>query len=114
MEETKSKKGLIWLIVILIILVLVLIGFIIYDKILLKDKIPVNNEETATTTKESSVEKEEYIIKETKTSKYGIDVILSQNISNDSCSLLIVWIIAFMKSRKFPYFLNYQKLIDTG
>ena len=40
MEE--NNKGLIWLIVILIVLVFVLVGFIIYDKVVLDDKNSVN------------------------------------------------------------------------
>ena len=50
MEENKNNKGLIWLIVILIILVLGLIGYIVNDKVLSKDKKPINNESTTTTT----------------------------------------------------------------
>ena len=88
MEEKKNNKGLIWLIVILIILVLGLIGYIVYDKVLLKDKTPVNDNET-TTTKVNLEEKNEYIIKETKTSKTGIIVTLEQKTSNDNCNLLI-------------------------
>lgn len=38
MEERKSNKGLIWLIVILIVLVLGLAGYIIYDKIILSNE----------------------------------------------------------------------------
>lgn len=54
MEEKKNKKGLIWLIVILIILVLGLVGYIVYDKVLLKDKTPINNNSTNTTTTEKT------------------------------------------------------------
>ena len=50
MEEKKNNKGLVWLIVILIILVLGLVGYIVYDKVLLEDKTSVNNDETTTTT----------------------------------------------------------------
>ena len=50
MEEKKNNKRLIWLIVILIILVLGLVGYIIYDKVILEDKTPVNNESTTTNT----------------------------------------------------------------
>ena len=35
MEEKKNNKGLVWLIVILIILVLGLVGYIVYDKVIL-------------------------------------------------------------------------------
>ena len=38
MEEKKNNKGLVWLIVVLIILVLGLVGYIVYDKVLLNDK----------------------------------------------------------------------------
>lgn len=68
MEEKKNNKGLIWLIVILIILVLGLIGYIVYDKVLLEDKEPINNENTTTNIKENdamqnaeeSINKEDY------------------------------------------------------
>jgi len=46
MEEKKNNKGLILLIAILIVLVLGLTGYIIYDKVLSKDKIPVNKSVT--------------------------------------------------------------------
>ena len=36
MEEKKNNKGLVWLIVILIILVLGLVGYIVYDKVILR------------------------------------------------------------------------------
>lgn len=90
MEEKKNNKGLIWLIVILIVLVLGLVGYIVFDKVLSKDKTHINNNApTTTTTKVSSEEKKEYIIKETKTSKAGINVTLEQKSSNDNCNLIV-------------------------
>lgn len=54
MEEKKNNKGLVCLIVILIILVLGLVGYIIYDKVLLKDKATIENNSTTTTTERVS------------------------------------------------------------
>ena len=52
MEETKkSSKGLIVLIIILIICVIGLGGYIVYDKVLNKNKQTVNNSNTPTTIK---------------------------------------------------------------
>lgn len=53
MEENKNNKGLIWLILILIILVLGLVGYIVYDKVILNDK------NTELNNKVSEVEKHE-------------------------------------------------------
>ena len=65
MEEKKNNKGLIWLIVILIILVLGLVGYVVYDKVLSKDKLVLNNNETTTitTTKQVSISIEKIDIK---------------------------------------------------
>ena len=52
MEEKGNNKGLVWLIVILIILVLGLVGYIVYDKVMLDNK-KVINENTTTTTNNS-------------------------------------------------------------
>lgn len=53
MEEKKSNKGLIWLIVILIVLVLGLVGFIVYDKVVLDNKDSVSDNNTISTTNEN-------------------------------------------------------------
>ena len=50
MEEKKNNKGLIWLIIILIILVLGLVGYIVYDKGFINDKLQNENITTSTTT----------------------------------------------------------------
>lgn len=55
MKEKKNQNGLVWLIVILIVLVLGLAVYIVYDKVLSKDKILVNNNETGTTTTTTTV-----------------------------------------------------------
>ena len=89
MEEKKNQKGLIWLIIILIVLVLGLVGYIVYDKLLLNNKTSVNNGSAIMKTKVSSEEKNAYIIKETKTSKNGIEVILEQKTIDDNCYLII-------------------------
>jgi len=51
MEEKKNNKGLVWIIIILIILVLGLVGYIVYDKVLVQNKTISNNNNTNTTTK---------------------------------------------------------------
>lgn len=58
MEETKNNKGLVWLIVILIVLVLGLVGYIVFDKVLAKEK-TLNKNETTTTTSKVTLENEE-------------------------------------------------------
>lgn len=62
MEEKKNQKGLIWLITILIVLVLGLVGYIVYDKVLLKEKNPVNNNATSMTATTNITNKREYDI----------------------------------------------------
>jgi len=87
MEEKKNNKGLIWLIVVLIIMILGLVGYIVYDKVLLNDKNPINNNNTNTTTTENSSIENEREIKLTKTSTNGIEVSLQYN--DNGCSLTI-------------------------
>lgn len=57
MEEKKNNKGLIWLIVILIVLVLGLVGYIIFDKVMLTDGENKNITTTITTSKTTDNDK---------------------------------------------------------
>lgn len=58
MEKEKNNNGVIWLIIILTILVLGLIGYIVYDKILIIDKENKNDNNTNTTTTQKINDKE--------------------------------------------------------
>ena len=62
MEEKKNNKGLIWLIVILIILVLGLVGYIVYDKLVLENTKEKNTISTTTTTIESEKIKNKFTL----------------------------------------------------
>ena len=86
MEEKKNNKGLVWLIVILIILVLGLVGYIVYDKILLENEISVDDN-NITTTKQIVTENNNF--KQIKETKNGIDVILEYYDDANGCSLII-------------------------
>jgi len=56
MEEKKNNKGIVWLIIILIVLILGLIGYIVYDKVVLDNN--KENNTTTTTTEKNNAEKE--------------------------------------------------------
>ena len=88
MKERKSNKKL--LILFLVIIVMLLSIFII---LIFKDKKDVHEEKitstTTTTTKVSLEENNDYLIIQSKISKTGINVTLSQKTLNDSCNLLI-------------------------
>lgn len=58
MEENKSNKGLIWLIVLLIVLVLGIVGYIIYDKVILDNNSINNNKENITSSKSTTTTKQ--------------------------------------------------------
>ena len=61
MEEKKNNKGIVWLIIILIVLILGLIGYIVYDKVVLNNNSINKNEENNTTTitnEKNNIEKE--------------------------------------------------------
>lgn len=82
MEE--NNKGIIWLIIILIILVLGLVGYIVYDKVILNDKIPVNNDNTTSTTINNTIQSnvnlpKKYEIKKKEAIKFEFNKNYSDN-----------------------------------
>lgn len=64
MEEKEKSRGLFWLIIILIVLVLGLVGYIVYDKVLVDNNSVNNNKENNTSDKSTTTEKIETITNE--------------------------------------------------
>lgn len=64
MEEKKNNKGIIWVIIILIFLILGLIGYIVYDKVVLENNSMNNNVLNNTTTTTTTIKNQETLTEE--------------------------------------------------